>query len=99
MEVVGRVEDGYLVFKGLPDYLTKYRATGHSQGLKPKEAVMWAGCAAHSPASQIIPNNYYFPFRENTHSHTNSLFLLQPFCKAIPEHNEWEPAAAVWQTD
>lgn len=26
-------------------------------------------------------------------------FILQPFCKAIPEHNEWEPAAAVRQTD
>lgn len=24
---------------------------------------------------------------------------LQPFCKAIPEHDEWEAAAAVWQTD
>lgn len=28
-----------------------------------------------------------------------TFFPLQPFRKAIPEHDEWAPAAAVWPTD
>lgn len=54
---------------------------------------------------EVVPSeqSIYQPLRKFTVTMTfhlektpmNSPSLMQPFCKAVPEHNEQEPAAAV----